>query len=161
MKKLVVAPNSVLRKVSKPVEEVDKNISKLVVEMIKYMCKHSEDGLNRPLGLAAVQLGEPVRIFVFTRSPGSTDQNDIQVLINPEIVAAKGSHFAYESCLSLPDRTFYLKRAKVVKVRGLNLDWEPRSFRGRDMLAQVFQHEINHLDGILLDAIGKEMKNGL
>ena len=77
------------------------------------------------------------------------------MVINPELVYAKGNALVYESCLSIPGKEFRLRRAKIVKIRGLTLDNVMRSFRGRNLLAQVFQHELNHLDGTLIDQIGE------
>lgn len=75
-----------------------------------------------------------------------------------ELVYTKGFHVVEESCLSIPDKEFTLRRAKIVKVRGLTLDGVTGSFRGRDVLAQVFQHELNHLDGLLIDQAGEEVR---
>ncbi|MBA7590016.1 Peptide deformylase 1 [subsurface metagenome] len=80
----------------------------------------------------------------------------MQVLINPEAVYLKGHQVVSESCLSIPGRTFALRRAKLVKIRGLTLAGEMRSFRGRDILAQVFQHELNHIDGVLIDKLRQQ-----
>ncbi|GAI94348.1 unnamed protein product, partial [marine sediment metagenome] len=90
----------------------------------------------------------------FSRNPESPEGMQVQVLINPEVVYLKGHQIVHESCLSIPGRTFALRRAKLAKIRGLTLDGTMRSFRGRDILAQVFQHELNHLDGILIDTLG-------
>ncbi len=75
--------------------------------------------------------------------------------IEPILVYAKGSHLVPESCLSIPGKAFTLRRARIVKIRGLTLDNVQRSFRAHGLLAQVFQHELNHLDGILIDQIEK------
>ncbi|MBA7706456.1 Peptide deformylase [subsurface metagenome] len=77
------------------------------------------------------------------------------MVINPELVYAKGKYIVQESCLSIPGKEFTVRRAKIVKIRGLTLDNVMRTFRGRDLLAQVFQHELNHIDGILIDQIGE------
>ena len=79
-------------------------------------------------------------------------------MINPTLVYAKGFHIVRELCLSLPGKIFTLRRHKIVKIRGVTLDGVERSFRGRDVLAQIFEHEIGHLDGILIDQIGEKVK---
>ena len=154
MRELTKLPNSILRQRSKPVKKIDKHIKELAQEMVEFMRHRPADSL-RPIGLAAPQLGELVRVIAFSRNPMSPE-DDIQVLINPEVVYQKGRHLVYERCFCIPGKEFALKRAKLVKIRGLTLAGEMRSFRGRDLLAQVFQHELNHLDGILIDTLGKE-----
>jgi len=155
MRKLVKLPNSLLRQRSKEVKKVD-SVKELAQEMVEVMQSRPADNL-RPIGLSAVQLGELVRVIAFNRNPMSPE-DDIQVLINPELVYQKGSHLVYESCFCIPGKKFALKRAKLVKIRGLTLDGVMRSFRGSDLLAQVFQHEIDHLNGILIDTLGKEKR---
>ena len=154
MRELITLPNELLRKKCKPVKEIDSAVKALTREMGEFMLSNKSMKL-RPVGLAAPQLGELVRVFAFYTSPQSEDA-DIEYVINPQLVYAKGSRLIYETCLSIPRRTFLLNRAKVVKIRGLNLNGEPRSYRGHELLAQVFQHEINHLDGILIDQLGNE-----
>lgn len=151
MRELVKLPDELLRQKSEPVKKIDKRIKELAQEMVEFMRHHPADSL-RPIGLSAVELGELVRVIAFRRNPTSPEA-DIQVLINPELVYQKGHRLVYESCLSIPGKRFTVRRAKLVKIRGLTLDGTMRSFRGRDILAQVFQHELNHLDGILLDTL--------
>ena len=152
MRELITLPNELLRKISEPVEKIDSEIKALASDMAEFMRLNQSKRL-RPVGLSAVQLGELVRVLAFYPSPQS---EDIHVLINPELVYAKGGRRVYESCLSIPGKEFTMRRAKIVKIRGLTLDGVGKSFRGRDTLAQVFQHEINHLDGILIDQRGQE-----
>jgi len=154
MRELIKLPNPLLRQKSQPVETIDRKIKELVLEMVDFMRLHRGDAA-RPVGLSAVQLGELVRVIAFSRNPASLEGMQVQVLINPELVYLKGHQVVNESCLSIPGRTFALRRAKLVKIRGLTLDGVVRSFRGRDLLAQVFQHEIGHLDGILIDKLRK------
>jgi len=153
VRELIKLPNELLRQKSQPVETIDRKIKELALEMIDFMRLHRGDAA-RPVGLSAVQLGELVRVIAFRGNPQSQEELRVQVLINPEVVYLKGHQVVSESCLSIPGRTFALKRAKIVKIRGLTLDGTMRSFRGRDILAQVFQHELNHLDGILIDTLG-------
>ena len=153
MRELVKLPSELLRQRSKPVKRIDSEVKGLAKEMVEFIHLRQDSKL-RPVGLAAPQLGELVRVIAFSRNPMSIEE-DIQVLINPELVYQKGNHLVRESCLSIPGKEFILRRAKIVKIRGLTLDKVVRSFRARDLLAQVFQHELNHLDGILIDQIGK------
>jgi peptide deformylase len=161
MRKLITVPNDknchLLRKKCEPVKEIDSKVKSLAREMGQFMIASRAKKL-RPAGLAAPQLGELVRVFAFYKNP-LTEDEDIEYIINPELAYEKGSRIIYESCLSIPGRTFLVKRAKLVKIRGWTLDGAIRSFRGHDLLAQVFQHELNHLDGILIDTIGEEGPN--
>ena len=152
MRELITFPNKLLRQKSKPVKNIDSEIKALAEEMIQFMRLHRGDKFL-PVGLAAPQLGELLRVIAFTQNPR---QDNIQVLINPELVYEKGRHLVLEGCLSLPGKVFTLKRAKIVKIRGLTLDGVVRSFHGRDLLAQIFTHELGHLDGLLIDKIGEK-----
>lgn len=154
MRELVKLSNPLLRQKSKPVKTIDSKIKALANEMTEFLQLHQADEM-RPIGLSACQLGELVRVIAFRRNPVSVDEDDIQVLINPTLVYAKGFYVTGESCLGIPGKEFSVRRAKIVKIRGLTLDNVVRSFRGRNLLAQVFQHELNHLDGILIDQIGE------
>jgi len=153
MRELIKLPNPLLRQKSEPVETIS-SVRALAAEMVDFLRLHRGDE-DRPVGLSAVQLGELVRVIAFSRNPASLE-DDIQVVINPELVYQKGHQIVKESCLSIPGKQLPLKRAKIVKIRGITLDSVVRSFRGRDILAQVFQHELNHLDGILIDKLRKQ-----
>lgn len=156
--KIIVAPDPILRQVSKPVKKITPVVEKIADEIVNFMDEHSKDN-NKPIGLTACELGYSIRMIAFRMNPQSSDRDDIIILINPELVYAKGQHIVKEGCLSLPGKVYQLKRHKLVKIRGRILDGTSRSFRGRDLLAQVFQHELNHLDGITIDSIGKKVAN--
>jgi peptide deformylase len=158
VRELIKLPNYLLRQKSQPVVAIDSAIKGLAEEMIQFILQHQNVKI-KPVGLSAVQLGEPVRMFAFVTNPeaGRDVLVDTSIVINPEMVYMKGSHRVTEACLSVPGKTFNLKRAKIVKIRGLGLDGEIHSFRGRDFMAQVFQHEYDHLDGILIDDRNKEL----
>lgn len=153
MRKLVKVPSELLRQRSKEVKKIDSNVKALAKDLVEFIRLHQTDQW-RPLGVTAPQLGQLLRVIAFSRNPAS-QEDDIQVLINPELVYEKDRHLVREGCLSIPSKEFTVKRAKIVKIRGLTPDNEVRSFRGRDLLAQVFQHELDHLDGILIDQIGE------
>ena len=151
MVKLVKVPSELLRRKSKAVKDIH-SITELAQEMVDFLHSHRTDAVA-PIAVSAPQLGKLVRVIAFRRN--ASPDGDIQVLINPTLVYAKGFHVGPESCLSLPGKHFMVRRPKTVKIRGLTLDGEQRSFRGRDVLAQVFEHEMGHLEGILIDKIGK------
>ncbi|MBU0778402.1 peptide deformylase [Patescibacteria group bacterium] len=158
MRQLIKLPNDLLRQKSKPVGAIDAAVRELAGEMVEFILQH-QDVKIKPVGLSAVQLGEPVRMFAFVSNPeaGRGVSVDTNIIINPELVYMKGTRRVTEACLSVPGKTFNLKRAKIVKIRGLTLDGQLRSFRGRDFMAQVFQHEYDHLEGILVDQRSKEI----
>jgi peptide deformylase len=100
------------------------------------------------VGLAAPQVGYPLRLVVLDITPANQPKN-LRVLINPEIVAAEGECIWQEGCLSVPDFIEEVKRKKKVVVRCQNLEGETVEIEGNDLLAVALQHEIDHLDGIL------------
>jgi peptide deformylase len=102
------------------------------------------------VGLAAPQIGEIVRAIVVDagRNPRHTGQGRF-VLFNPEILAREGEQLFREGCLSLPDYTANIRRSQFVRVRGLDLAGEHVEIAAEGFEAVVFQHEIDHLDGIL------------
>lgn len=158
MRQLIKLPNDLLRQKSKPVGVIDSAVRELAGEMIEFILQRQGEQI-KPVGLSAIQLGEPVRMFAFVANPeaGRDVSVDTNVIINPELVYMKGIRRVTETCLSVPGRPFNLKRAKIVKIRGLTLDGQVRSFRGRDFMAQVLQHEYDHLEGILVDQRSKEI----
>lgn len=96
------------------------------------------------VGLAAPQIGQSIRLIVVERTPESL------VLINPQIVShSLRRHTLEEGCLSVPGKYGLVKRYRTVKVRAQTLDGSPITIEAKGFLAQIFQHEIDHLNGIL------------
>ena len=95
-------------------------------------------------GLAAPQVGVQKRVFVYDVGDGP------EVLINPEIVESEGEWYHDEGCLSIPGLRLGIIRPQRVHLRGLDLDGNERSLEGEDFLGRVFQHEVDHLDGVLM-----------
>jgi peptide deformylase len=135
-------PDPILLKKAKPVNKLDENLKKLIQDMIETM--YQAPGI----GLAANQIGRPIRIIVFDVTPKDQERKP-SVLINPEIVESEGEQTLEEGCLSVPDYYSDVKRCARVKVRGLDLEGNPMEICGEGILATVLQHEIDHLDGIL------------
>jgi peptide deformylase len=135
-------PNPVLKEKTKPVQKIDTEIRRLVENLAETM--YSAPGV----GLAANQVGYPLRLAVIDVTPADQPKNLI-VLINPEIVAAEGECLWDEGCLSVPDCNEEVKRNKRVVVRYQNLEGETAEIAGEDLLAIALQHEIDHLDGLL------------
>ncbi|MGH9410562.1 MAG: peptide deformylase, partial [Vicinamibacterales bacterium] len=112
------------------------------------------------IGLAAPQVGVPRRVFVTDLSVGRTSGNLI-VMVNPVFIAREGAQLEEEGCLSAPGFNATVVRPKRVVVRGLDRDGEEQTVEGTDLLARAFQHEMDHLDGVVfidrLRGIKREM----
>jgi peptide deformylase len=108
------------------------------------------------VGLAAPQVGHPLRLAVLDITPANQAKN-LVVLINPEIVVAEGECLWEEGCLSVPDYNEEVKRKKKIVVRCQNLEGENVEVVGdNNLLSIALQHEIDHLDGILfIDRLSK------
>jgi peptide deformylase len=100
------------------------------------------------IGLAAPQIGVPKRLTVIDLSLGKDPKEKI-VLVNPEIIHKEGRQVEEEGCLSLPEIREKVSRAYKVRVRAQDLDGNWFELDGEELLARAFQHEIDHLDGIL------------
>jgi peptide deformylase len=135
-------PNPILKEKTRRVQKVDAEIRKLVEDLAETM--YSAPGV----GLAANQVGYPLRLAVIDVTPADQPKNLI-ILINPEIVVAEGECLWDEGCLSVPDCNEEVKRKKRVVVRYQNLEGETAEIGGEDLLAVALQHEIDHLDGLL------------
>lgn len=127
-----------LRKVSRPVEEITPRIKTLIDDMIDTM--HRAKGC----GLAAVQVGILRRVVVIEDENGK-----IYELINPKIVAYSGAQEAAEGCLSIPGTWGITRRPAHVTVRALDRNGNEVEYRGKGLLARAFCHELDHLDGKL------------
>lgn len=142
-------PETVLRKKAEPVTEVDGEIRRLVDDMIETM--HSAPGV----GLAAPQIGISLQVIVIDTSVGE-DPDAVLVLLNPKIVSQSGSSLMEEGCLSVPGVATDLERFEKVTISGINLQGEEVEIEAEGLMARVFQHEIDHLNGSLYwDRLGK------
>ena len=130
--------DSVLEKICRPVEKIDKRTKDLVGDMLETM--YDACGV----GLAAPQVGVLKKIVVIDVEDGNQ-----YVLINPEIVEQQGAQTGYEGCLSVPGKTGIVTRPDYVKVRALNENMEEYELEGQDLLARAICHECAHLDGQL------------
>ena len=135
-------PDPVLQKKAEPLKSIDPALEKLIEDMTETM--YHAPGI----GLAATQVGKPVRVIVFDLHPREEGRNP-SCLINPEIIEAEGEQTVEEGCLSVPEYFSEVKRNAKVKVRGLDSKGKPVEICGEGILATVLQHEIDHLDGIL------------
>jgi peptide deformylase len=139
---IVKFPDPILQRPSAPVTEFDDKLRKLVADMFESM--YAAQGI----GLAAPQIGIPKRITVIDVS-NQKEPKDKLVLINPEITLHEGKQIEEEGCLSLPEIREKVRRAGRVVVRAQNECGEWIEREGTELLARAFQHEIDHLDGVL------------
>lgn len=137
LRKIVVEGDPVLKKKSRSVEKFDARLAELLDDMKQTL--YSAQGV----GLAAVQVGVLRRVVVVDVGDGLLE------LVNPEIIEAQGEQRENEGCLSLPGKYGETIRPAVVKIKAQNREGEWCIYRGEDLKARCFCHEIDHLDGIL------------
>jgi len=145
IRSIVTASHPIVRRKAKPVKKVNAEIRALCQDMLETM--RAAPGV----GLAAPQIAVPLRVIV-VEVPEEDAESHIPnplVLINPQIIEARGSEEGAEACLSVPGFAGYVTRATEVTVRGLNRQGKKVRYRAHGFLARVLQHEIDHLDGIL------------
>jgi peptide deformylase len=129
----------ILRKVSKPVKEINDRIIKLLDDMRQTMAER--DGI----GLAAPQVGVLRRVIIVRLSP----ESELYEFINPVILESRGEQVCMEGCLSVPGERGYVARPDYVKVEAQNRGGEKFTLEGTERLAIAICHEIDHLNGIL------------
>jgi peptide deformylase len=134
---ICIEGNPILRQKAVPVKKITRKIQKLIKDMTQTMYE------ARGVGLAAPQIGISEQIVVIDVGDGPI------ALINPEISEAEGSERDVEGCLSIPGFNGYVTRASRVVVTGLNEKGQSVRYEGTGLLARAFQHEIDHLKGIL------------
>lgn len=135
-------PNPVLRKQAEPVKEFNEELNRLVANMAETM--YDAPGV----GLAAPQIGVSRQVAVIDISAKDQD-NELIVLINPEITSGEGSQVDEEGCLSVVDLTAKVKRFERITVKARDIKGNSREFEAEGWFARVIQHETDHLNGIL------------
>jgi peptide deformylase len=133
-------PDPVLLKGTKPVEAVDDDLRDTVENMSRLMVE------LRGVGLAAPQVGIAKR-FMLVSPTGDLD--DVRVVVNPEILRAEGEEEMEEGCLSFPGVYGTVRRATNLHVRYRDLDWAPKELELTGFVARIFQHEFDHLNGVV------------
>ena len=128
----------VLRARADEITDIDGTVARLVDDMLATM--YEAPGI----GLAAPQVGIGKRLFVYDIGEGP------QALVNPTIAESDGEWVYDEGCLSVPGYSFEIVRPKQVHLTGFDLDGNEVSFEADELLARLFQHELDHLDGVLL-----------
>jgi len=145
---LVILPDSMLRKVSAPIGDITPEIRKLAQDMLETM--YDAPGI----GLAAIQIGEPVRLVTLDVSKkaeeGEEQAREPMVFINPEVTWSSDEFSSYEEgCLSIPEYYEEVERPARVKVSYRDLDGKAQEIEADGLLATCLQHEIDHLNGVL------------
>lgn len=134
--------DSILCEPARPVDAITPEVEGLIDDLIETM--YAAPGI----GLAAPQVGIPLRIFVIDLSVGR-DPAALHVMINPEFVERDGMQLEEEGCLSVPGFTATVARPKRVVVSGLNRQGDQHRLEGTGLLARALQHEVDHLNGCL------------
>jgi len=137
--KLIKEPNSILRQKTQEMKDITPEIKQLILDMAQTMKE------NKGVGLAAPQIGQSIRICVISTEKGPL------ALINPQITRRSlRKDIEEEGCLSCPGVWGLVKRAKIIYVKALNQEGKTINFRAEGLFARVIQHEVDHLDGILI-----------
>ncbi|MBT8764384.1 peptide deformylase [Desulfohalobiaceae bacterium Ax17] len=152
-RKIIHYPNEILARKAAPITEITDEIKELAKEMSEIMYD------NEGIGLAAPQVGESIRLITVDLS-GPEKREDLQVFVNPEIVAREGEIETEEGCLSVIGYRAKVKRAAKIKFKALDLEGKEVEFDAEDLYAVCLQHELDHLDGILfIDHISRLKRN--
>ena len=141
-RKIVRYGDTVLQQKAKEVENITDAEVLLVQDMVETMYKAPG------VGLAAPQVGVSQRIMVTDTSGGEKEDN-LLVIVNPQIVATDGEQYEEEGCLSIPGFSERVRRPKKIVIRGLDLEGREILLEGQDLLARAFCHEMDHLDGVM------------
>jgi peptide deformylase len=140
--KIVKYPEPVLSQPGEPVTEFDAELKKLVDDMFETM--YASQGI----GLAAPQVAVSKRVTVVDLSQGKDPAQKL-VLVNPEVIFREGKQYEEEGCLSFPEIREKVQRASKVRIRAQDLKGKWFEMDGEELLSRAFQHEIDHLDGML------------
>ena len=152
LRKIITLPEPVLRRKARTITTFDKNLQTLIDDMIETM--REAPGV----GLAAPQVNVSERLIVVEYAEEQEEEAEGQpekpkklfVLINPEIVKRSAETLmGVEGCLSIPNLVGEVERHAVIQVKGLNRHGKPTKVKAEGWLARIFQHEIDHLNGIL------------
>ena len=150
LRKIVTLPDPVLRKKARAITKVDRNLGSLIDDMVETM--REAPGV----GLAAPQIGLSERLIVVEYYEREEDEENeeapkkVWAVINPEIVkTSEEKLMGVEGCLSIPGLLGEVERHAEVQIKGLNRHGQPMKIKAQGWLARIFQHEIDHLNGVL------------
>ncbi len=152
LRQIIHLPEPILRKKAKPVTEFNKDLQTLIDDMLETM--RDAPGV----GLAAPQINLPMQLAVVEYAEGEDDEENegkelkkkTYVLINPEIVkVSEEKVMGIEGCLSIPGLVGEVERYEAIQVKALNRHGQPVKLKVDGWMARIFQHEIDHLNGVL------------
>lgn len=161
---IITEPNKILHKKCAKIKKFDEKLRKLVLDMTETM------RAGNGAGLAAPQIGKLIKIICIEYDPDKTDENykkklrayeaiPLTILINPKITKASNeTYIGPEGCLSLPGVELNIKRSCEISVIAQDSTGKKIRIRARDFFARLLQHEIDHLDGILITGKKKKIK---
>jgi peptide deformylase len=152
--KIVKYPEPVLQQPGEPVTEFNDELHQLVADMFETMYK------SQGIGLAAQQVGVVKRVTVIDLSLGKDPAQKL-VLVNPEIIFREGKQYEEEGCLSFPEIREKIQRAAKVRIRAQDENGKWFEMDGEELLSRAFQHEIDHLDGVLFISRMSALKRDL
>ena len=154
LRKILTEPNDILRKKSIAVKRVDKDLQRLMNDMLETM--YAAPGI----GLAAIQVGEPKRIIILDIAPKNEPKNPMY-FVNPEIIGKSTNHSTYEEgCLSVPGQFAEIDRPDSCHIKYLDYHGQAKELKAEGILATCIQHEMDHLEGILfIDYLSKLKKS--
>lgn len=134
--------DSLLHERARSVDQITPDVERLIDDMIETM--YAAPGI----GLAAPQVGERLRVFVVDTSVGR-DPNGLLVMINPEVIERDGIQLEEEGCLSVPGFNATVVRPARIVIKAQDRNGDVFQCEGTELLARAFQHELDHLDGLL------------
>ena len=148
IRRIYETPDPVLRQISRPVETFDEGLKTLVADMFETM--YDAPGI----GLAAVQVGEPIRLLVIDlqepEEEGGEPVRDPKTFINPEILWTSDEEIPYtEGCLSVPEQYAEVMRPDRIRAKWQDVEGNPQEEEIDGLLAVCLQHEMDHLNGVL------------
>ena len=140
--KILKYPDPVLSRPGEPITEFDAELRKLIADMFE--TTYAEQGI----GLAAPQVGVSKRLTVIDLSMGKNPKDKL-IIVNPEIISSEGKQYEEEGCLCFPDIREKVARAAKVRIRAQDERGKWFEMDGDELLSRCFQHEIDHVDGML------------
>jgi len=154
LRQILTEPNPILRSKSLPVEQVDRELQKLMDDMLETM--YDAPGI----GLAAIQVGVAKRVIVLDLSSKEETKNPMY-FVNPEIITKSENILTYEEgCLSVPGQFAEINRPDKCHIKYLDYFGKSQEIKAEGMIATCIQHEIDHLEGILfIDYLSKLKKS--
>ncbi len=153
MLRIVPYPHPALRYESRPIATINDALRAHVREMFDLM--YAAKGI----GLAANQVGLPLRFFILNLSSDPEKREEELVFLNPEIVKRHASIEGEEGCLSFPGLYSQVQRAKKIRVQAFNLEGQPFELEVHDLFSRAVQHELDHLDGnLFIDRLTPDLR---